>query len=36
MRKNIGVKKELKLADVFDLTFVRKANEDLQASGWKP
>jgi ABC-type nitrate/sulfonate/bicarbonate transport system substrate-binding protein len=36
MRKNIGVKKALKLADVFDLTFVRKANEDLQASGWKP
>ncbi len=36
MRKNIGVKKEFKVTDVFDLSFVRKANEDLQASGWKP
>ena len=36
MRKNTGVKKELKVADVFDLSFVKKAAAELKASGWKP
>ena len=26
----------LKVTDVFDLSFVKKANAELQASGWKP
>jgi NitT/TauT family transport system substrate-binding protein len=35
-RKTIGVKKEIKVSDVFDLSFARKTNEELKASGWKP
>lgn len=36
MKKTTKVNKEIKVTDVFDLSFVRKANEELKASGWKP
>jgi hypothetical protein len=36
MKKATKVQREIKTADIFDLSFVRKANEDLKASGWKP
>jgi len=35
-RKAIGVKKEFKVNDIFDLSFARKASEELKANGWKP
>jgi ABC-type nitrate/sulfonate/bicarbonate transport system substrate-binding protein len=36
MKKATKVQRDIKTGDIFDLSFVRKANEDLQASGWKP
>jgi ABC-type nitrate/sulfonate/bicarbonate transport system substrate-binding protein len=36
MRRTTKTQREIKTADIFDLSFVRKANEDLKASGWKP
>jgi ABC-type nitrate/sulfonate/bicarbonate transport system substrate-binding protein len=36
MKKATKVQREIKTADVFDLSFVRKANDELKASGWKP
>ncbi len=36
MKKATKVQRDIKTGDVFDLSFVRKANEDLKASGWKP
>ena len=36
MKKATKVQREIKTADIFDLSFVRKANEELKASGWKP
>jgi ABC-type nitrate/sulfonate/bicarbonate transport system substrate-binding protein len=36
MKKATKVQREIKTGDVFDLSFVRKANEELKASGWKP
>jgi len=31
----IKTTRELQLADVFDFSFAKKANEDIKASGWK-
>ena len=31
-----GVKKEFRTADFFDFSFLRKAREQLKASGWRP
>ncbi|MEO6163973.1 MAG: hypothetical protein ABIP88_07525, partial [Candidatus Binatia bacterium] len=31
-----GVKKEVRTADYFDFSFLRKAREQLKASGWRP
>ena len=31
-----GVKKEIRTADFFDFSFLRKAREQLKASGWRP
>jgi hypothetical protein len=28
--------RDMKIGDVFDFSFVRKANDELKASGWKP
>ncbi|HUK39688.1 MAG TPA: ABC transporter substrate-binding protein [Candidatus Acidoferrales bacterium] len=36
MKKTTQVQRDIKVSDVFDLTFVKKANEELKASGWKP
>jgi ABC-type nitrate/sulfonate/bicarbonate transport system substrate-binding protein len=36
MKKTTKVQRDIKVADVFDLSFVKKANEELKASGWKP
>ena len=35
-RNTVGIKREFSVNEVFDLSFVRKANKDLKASGWKP
>ena len=36
MKRTTKVQRDIKVADIFDLTFVKKANEELKASGWKP
>ncbi|HXG50676.1 MAG TPA: ABC transporter substrate-binding protein [candidate division Zixibacteria bacterium] len=36
MKKTTRVQREIKVADVFDLSFARRANRDLEARGWKP
>jgi hypothetical protein len=36
MKITTKVQREIKVSDVFDLTFVKKANEELKNSGWKP
>jgi ABC-type nitrate/sulfonate/bicarbonate transport system substrate-binding protein len=36
MKKTTKVQRDIKVADVFDLSFVKKANEELKATGWKP
>ncbi len=36
MKKTTKVQRDIKVSDIFDLTFVKKASEELKASGWKP
>ena len=36
MKKTTKVQRDFKVADIFDLSFVKKANEEIKASGWKP
>jgi NitT/TauT family transport system substrate-binding protein len=36
MKNTTKVQREIKVSDVFDLTFVKRANEELRNSGWKP
>ena len=36
MKRTTKVQRDIKVADIFDLSFVKKANADLKASGWKP
>jgi ABC-type nitrate/sulfonate/bicarbonate transport system substrate-binding protein len=36
MKNTTKVQREIKVSDVFDLTFVKKAHEELKNSGWKP
>lgn len=36
MKRTTKTQREIKPADIFDLSFVRKANEELKTSGWKP
>jgi ABC-type nitrate/sulfonate/bicarbonate transport system substrate-binding protein len=36
MRKTTKTAREIKATEVFDLSFVRKAAEELKTSGWKP
>ncbi|HEY3167958.1 MAG TPA: ABC transporter substrate-binding protein, partial [Candidatus Binatia bacterium] len=36
MKKTTKVQREIKVGDIFDLSFVKKANEELKSSGWKP
>ncbi len=35
-RETVGVKKEIPVSSVFDLSFARKADQELKAGGWKP
>jgi NitT/TauT family transport system substrate-binding protein len=36
MKRTTKVQRDIKVSDIFDLTFVKKANEELKTSGWKP
>jgi ABC-type nitrate/sulfonate/bicarbonate transport system substrate-binding protein len=36
MKKTTKVQRDIKVNDIFDLTFVKKASEELKAGGWKP
>ena len=36
MRRTTKSQREMKVADVFDFSFARKAGEELKASGWRP
>jgi ABC-type nitrate/sulfonate/bicarbonate transport system substrate-binding protein len=36
MKRTTKVQRDIKVADIFELSFVKKANEELRASGWKP
>ncbi len=36
MKRTTKVQRDIKVADVFDLSFVKKASEELKASSWKP
>jgi NitT/TauT family transport system substrate-binding protein len=36
IKRSTGVKKEFRPAEFFDFSFLRKAREQLKASGWKP
>ena len=36
MKKTTKVQRDIKVSDVFDLTFVKKANEDIKTKNWKP
>jgi ABC-type nitrate/sulfonate/bicarbonate transport system substrate-binding protein len=36
MKSTTKVQREIKVSDVFDLSFVKKAHEELKNSGWKP
>jgi ABC-type nitrate/sulfonate/bicarbonate transport system substrate-binding protein len=35
VKRSTGVKKEFRTGDLFDFSFVRKANEQLKSGGWK-
>lgn len=35
-KRSTGVKKELRVADLFDFSFLRKAQSQLNGSGWRP
>ena len=36
VQRAAGVKKEFRSADYFDFSFLRRAREQLKASGWRP
>jgi NitT/TauT family transport system substrate-binding protein len=36
MKRTTKVQRDIKVGDVFDLSFVKKANAELKRSGWKP
>lgn len=36
MKKNTKVQRDIKVSEIFDLSFVKKASEELKTSGWKP
>lgn len=36
MKKTTKVQRDIKVSDIFDLTFVKKASDEIKASGWKP
>lgn len=36
MKKTTKVQRDIKISDVFDLSLVKKASEELKTAGWKP
>jgi ABC-type nitrate/sulfonate/bicarbonate transport system substrate-binding protein len=36
MKRTTKVTRDIKVADIFDLSFVKKASAEIKASGWKP
>jgi NitT/TauT family transport system substrate-binding protein len=36
MKRTTKVQRDIKVPDIFELSFVKKANEELRSSGWKP
>lgn len=36
MKRTTKVQRDIKVGDIFDLSFVKKASEEIKASGWKP
>jgi ABC-type nitrate/sulfonate/bicarbonate transport system substrate-binding protein len=36
MKTTTKVQRDIKVSDIFDLTFVKKANDELKTSGWRP
>jgi NitT/TauT family transport system substrate-binding protein len=36
MKRTTKVQRDIKFGDIFDLSFVKKANEELKTSGWRP
>jgi len=36
MKRTTKVQRDIKVSDIFDLSFVKKATEEIKASGWKP
>jgi ABC-type nitrate/sulfonate/bicarbonate transport system substrate-binding protein len=36
MKRTTKVQRDIKVGDVFELSFVKKASDELKASGWKP
>ena len=36
MKQTTKVQRDIKVSDIFDLSFVKKAHEELKTSGWKP
>lgn len=36
MKRTTKVQRDIKVGDIFDLSFVKKAYEELKSSGWKP
>jgi hypothetical protein len=36
MRRTTKVTRDFNVGDIFELAFVKKANDELKAAGWKP
>ena len=36
MKRTTKVQRDIKVPDIFELSFVKKANDEIKASGWKP
>jgi ABC-type nitrate/sulfonate/bicarbonate transport system substrate-binding protein len=36
MKKTTKVQREIRIGDIFDLSWVKKASEELKSNGWKP
>jgi hypothetical protein len=36
MKKTTKMNRDIKVGDIFDLSFVKKADQEIKTSGWKP
>ncbi len=36
MKKTTKIQRDIRVADVFDFSFIKKAGDELNARGWKP